>query len=88
MNKRKILLWSLFGLAFLLLVGPFLVPVPPLEDVRPVTELAGPDSEFLELNGVNLHLKTAGAGEDLFILLHGFGGGISQDKRTHFRKWN
>ncbi len=56
----------------ILLIGPFLVPVPPLEETVPPEQLADPDSRFVEVNGINIHYKMAGEGEPVFILLHGF----------------
>lgn len=55
-----------------LLVGPFLVPVPPLEGTVPPEQLADPDSRFVEVNGITVHYKMAGEGEPALILLHGF----------------
>ncbi len=57
----------------ILLVGPFLVPVPPLEGTAPPDQLADPDSRFVEVNGITIHYKIAGEGEPAFMLLHGFG---------------
>jgi pimeloyl-ACP methyl ester carboxylesterase len=57
----------------LLLVGPFLIPVPPLEGTVPPEALADSDSRFAEIGGLKVHYKTAGGGEPAFILLHGFG---------------
>jgi len=65
----------LIALAILLLaalVGPFLVPIPPLEDTVPPEQLADPDSRFIEIDGINVHYKRYGQGEPVFILLHGF----------------
>ena len=73
MNKRRrTLLIVLAVLAFLLLVGPFLVPVPPLENTVPPQQLADDDSLFMEVKGQVLHYKLYGAGEPVFLLLHGF----------------
>jgi pimeloyl-ACP methyl ester carboxylesterase len=69
----KIALFIVVGLVVLLLVGPFLVPVPPLKGTQPPESLADPDSRFLEINSVTVHYKIMGAGEPVFILLHGFG---------------
>ena len=69
----KITLIGLATLLFLVLVGPFLVPIPELQDTQPVETLADPDSIFMEINGLNVHLKRRGAGEPVYILLHGFG---------------
>ncbi len=59
------------------LIGPFLIPVPPLKNTRPSLELADPDSLFVQINGLNVHLKTMGQGEPVFVLLHGFGASLS-----------
>lgn len=54
------------------LVGPFLVPVPPLQDAVSPEQLADADSQFVEVNGLRLHYKIAGQGEPALLLLHGF----------------
>jgi len=66
------LLIALGALLIILLVGPFLVPVPPLEGTVPPERLADPDSRFIEVNGITVHYKMAGSGRPAFILLHGF----------------
>lgn len=58
------------------LVGPFIIPVPPLENTLPPLALADDDSQFIEINGVSLHVKTKGQGEPVFVLLHGFGASL------------
>ncbi|MGD8404074.1 MAG: alpha/beta hydrolase [Anaerolineales bacterium] len=68
-----------FGLGILLLIFlivPFLIPVPPLEDTVPIEELADPDSQFMQVDGLRVHYKTYGHGEPVFILLHGFGASL------------
>jgi pimeloyl-ACP methyl ester carboxylesterase len=72
----RILLASLGILLLVVLVGPFLVPVPSLEDTRPAKELADPDSQFIEINDLEVHVKTMGEGEPVFVLLHGFGASL------------
>ena len=57
----------------LILIVPLLVPVPPLENTVPPRELADADSRFIEVNDLDVHTKTMGAGEPTFLLLHGFG---------------
>jgi hypothetical protein len=57
----------------LLLVMPFLIPVPPLSGTFPPEELARGDSRFVELNGLKVHYVIYGSGEPVIILLHGFG---------------
>jgi pimeloyl-ACP methyl ester carboxylesterase len=55
------------------MVGPFLIPIPPLENTVPPKELAEQDSRFENIDGVTVHYKTAGSGNQALILLHGFG---------------
>lgn len=76
MKRRRLFLIALAGLLLLLLIGPFLIPVPPLEGVVPPEQLADPDSLFVEINGLNVHYKMCGAGEPVFVLLHGFGASV------------
>jgi pimeloyl-ACP methyl ester carboxylesterase len=66
------LLIALAVLLVILLVGPFLVPVPPLEGTVPPEQLADPDSRFIEVNGITVHYKMAGSGRPALVLLHGF----------------
>jgi pimeloyl-ACP methyl ester carboxylesterase len=68
----RILLGVLIGLVLLVLVGPFLVPIKPLEGLTPPEDLADPDSKFMEVDGLKLHYKSAGEGRPAIILLHGF----------------
>ena len=63
-------------LLIVVLVGPFLVPVPPLKDTVPPERLADPDSQFIEINGVIVHVKTMGQRKPVFVLLHGFGASL------------
>lgn len=60
----------------ILIIGPFLIPVPPLENTVPAETLADADSQFIEVNGLNVHYKKYGNGEPTFILLHGFGASL------------
>jgi pimeloyl-ACP methyl ester carboxylesterase len=57
-------------------IGPLLVPIPPLEDTVPPEQLADPDSRFIEISDLEVHFKTAGDGEPTMILLHGFGASV------------
>lgn len=69
----RILLWGVLALIMLVLIVPLVIPVPPLENTRPVEALADPDSLFTTVDGIKFHYKTAGDhGLDL-VLLHGFG---------------
>lgn len=69
----KITLFVLGVLVFVILVAPFLVPISPLEEVHPPQALAEHDSQFIEINNLNVHYQRMGIGEPTFILLHGFG---------------
>jgi pimeloyl-ACP methyl ester carboxylesterase len=66
----------IMALLLLLLVGPLVIPVPPLQGTLPAQQLADPDSLFVEANGLTVHYKRAGQGEPAFILLHGFGASV------------
>jgi pimeloyl-ACP methyl ester carboxylesterase len=70
--KRRALLAGLAAIPLLIAAGPFLIPVPPLENTRPARELADADSQFVNINGLDIHVKTIGQGEPVFLLLHGF----------------
>jgi pimeloyl-ACP methyl ester carboxylesterase len=72
----KSVLIVLAALLVVVLVGPFLVPVPPLTDTVPPEQLAEADSQFIEINGLTVHVKTMGEGEPIFVLLHGFGASL------------
>ena len=79
MNKNRF--WKITGITLgvilmLVLVGPFLIPVPPLENSVPAETLVDEDSKFLEVNGINVHYKIYGQGEPVFILMHGFGASL------------
>jgi len=71
-NRRYILIF-LVVLLILALVGPFLVPIPPLQEARSPEELAWPQSRFVEINGLQVHYELTGQGEPFYLLLHGFG---------------
>jgi pimeloyl-ACP methyl ester carboxylesterase len=71
-RSRQIVLMILAVIVLVVLVGPFLIPVPPLEGTLPPQSLADPDSQFIQINGLKVHIKTAGQGEPVFVLLHGF----------------
>jgi pimeloyl-ACP methyl ester carboxylesterase len=71
---RMVRVGSVFLVLILVLglVGPFLVPVAPLEGTVPAKHLADPDSQFAEIGGLEVHYKIAGAGDPVLVLLHGF----------------
>jgi pimeloyl-ACP methyl ester carboxylesterase len=79
MIRRKffLVLGAILGtLIVLMLVVPFLIPIPPLQGVTSPYELADPDSQFIEINNVNIHVKKSEQGEPFFVLLHGFGASL------------
>jgi pimeloyl-ACP methyl ester carboxylesterase len=75
-RRQKTILISLIVIILLACVGPFLVPVPPLEGTMTESALADPDSKFIAVNGLTVHYKEQGSGEQTFILLHGFGASV------------
>jgi len=54
------------------LVIPLLIPTSPMTGLSSPDTMADPDSQFVEINGTRVHLKTRGEGEPVFVLLHGF----------------
>ncbi|MDZ7705799.1 MAG: alpha/beta hydrolase [Trueperaceae bacterium] len=75
-----------FGILLLgLLVGPFLVPVPDLENTQDPQTLARDNTSFATLEGLSVHYRAVGAATDTdtsgletpgFVLLHGFGSNL------------
>jgi pimeloyl-ACP methyl ester carboxylesterase len=73
----RILLVIVAILVAVIVFGPFLVPVKPLEGLRLPSALAAEESQFLSLpfegtDGIDIHFRAAGDGEPAFVLLHGF----------------
>ncbi len=66
----------LISLLIVLFIGPFLIPVLPLKGTKTNQELADHDSQFIEINGLAVHIKKVGQGKSAFILLHGFGASL------------
>ena len=58
------------------LLGPFLIGVPPLTDTVDPVSLADADSRFIEVEHVHVHYKESGDGAPSFLLLHGFGASV------------
>lgn len=69
-------LFVLAGGITVLVVGPLLIPIPALKGTVPARKLADEDSEFIRVNGLDIHVKRAGQGEPVFVLLHGFGASL------------
>ncbi len=77
----KIVLTLLAVVLLIVLVGPFLIPVRPLEGLSAPAALAQENSQFLTLDfpgtdGIELHYRAGGEGEPAFVLLHGFAGSL------------
>lgn len=72
MHPGRFLLFLLVLALLVVVVGPLVAPLPPLLDTVPAAELADPDSRFIEVNGLQVHYKTAGSGNPVMVLLHGF----------------
>jgi pimeloyl-ACP methyl ester carboxylesterase len=71
------IIWIILGaLLVVLLIGPFLVPIPPLQGIKLVSQLADKDSQFARINDLEVHYKAIIKGEQVFILLHGFGASL------------
>ncbi len=72
-----------------ILVAPFLIPIPALHDTVDPVALADADSEFVDIDGLSVHFKAAGAGEPAFLLLHGFGASVFswRDVLPEFAQW-
>jgi pimeloyl-ACP methyl ester carboxylesterase len=71
-----VILVALGFLFFLIIVGPFLVPVQSLTGTEPLEQLAAPESQFVDINGLKIHVEVMGEGDPVFILLHGFGASL------------
>ena len=71
----RIILKILAVLVTLILVVPLIIPLPLIDDT-PAGALADPDSQFITINGLQVHLKAKGEGEPVFVLLHGFGASL------------
>lgn len=52
---------------------PLVIPIPPPSDTRPARDLAYPDSQFIEVDGLEVHVQQVGRGGLPLVLLHGFG---------------
>lgn len=81
MKKRfqktfRVLIVTILILLILLFIFPFFIPVPPLGKTQSVYDLAASDSQFIGVRGIDIHYKELGSGEEVLILLHGFGASL------------
>ncbi|HSR48520.1 MAG TPA: alpha/beta hydrolase [Anaerolineales bacterium] len=73
---KPALRWTLAAIGFSLLAclcGTLVIPIPPPAETVPPAQLAGPNGSYLEIEGLELYTESAGSGEPLILLLHGFG---------------
>ena len=75
-HGKKVVGYTVVLLLVGIVLGPFLVPIPELEDVLPVAELAGESGAFLDVRGVNVYYERRGSGPTAIVLLHGFGASV------------
>ena len=73
MRLLRVFLIVIATILLILLIGPFLIPIPDLSDTVDPLTLVDDDSLFMEVNGINVHYKQTGHGDTVMILLHGFG---------------
>jgi len=52
---------------------PLLIPLPQIYETEDHKSLAYEDSEFINIDGIDIHVIKKGEGEKTFLLLHGFG---------------
>jgi pimeloyl-ACP methyl ester carboxylesterase len=83
--RIRVSLWLLALLIAVPLIGPLLVPIPALQGVTQAAALAGPESLFVRVEGVTLHVeswppgalpegaRTRSADGLGVVMLHGFG---------------
>lgn len=89
-KAAKTFLIIILALAILLLVGPFLIPIPTLPGLQPPQALATANSQFVTIpfagtDGIELHYTAAGDGAPTFLLLHGFASNLyTWDKVVNF----
>lgn len=63
------------GLCILLAAAcilPLVIPIPPESGTLPARQLADEDSQFIDVNGLEVHYKETGRGGPPAVLLHGF----------------
>ena len=70
---RRIARWVTAGVLVALVVVPLLWPVPELEDTVEPAELAGPDSRFVEIEGIDYHYVRSGEATCAVVFIHGAG---------------
>lgn len=72
-RAARVVVGVVLALLAALAVVPLLWPVPELEDTVEPAALAGPDSRFVEIEGIEYHYVRSGEATCAVILLHGAG---------------
>jgi pimeloyl-ACP methyl ester carboxylesterase len=76
MKALLISLGVIIGILILLaVVLPLIIPIPKLV-TKHASALADQDSQFMDINGIQVHYKQTGDGSPDIILLHGFGASV------------
>lgn len=68
---RTLLIFLLIVIGLIALI-PLFFPLPPLADLSTAESLAEDENQFIEVNGLKIHLQHAGSGKPPLVLLHGF----------------
>lgn len=77
--RIKVSLAILLALAGVLVFGPLVIPVRPLDGLTDPRQLADDDSRFVDVAGTELHYRSTGqpgGPGPTFVLLHGFGASV------------
>lgn len=73
--KKRVALTLLVVLSLIIFL-PLLIPVNELKNTVPAKSLAGSDSQFVNVEGIDVHYKEFGSGDNVYLLLHGFGASV------------
>lgn len=84
MNKKIQVVLFIVTVLLVVILVPIVVPVPPLQNILQVEEIQYSNSQFLPVEGVDIHFTQTGDEPPLIILLHGFGSSTySWEKVSH-----
>ncbi len=79
---RRLVAIAVAAVLLAVLIVPLVWPVPPIPDTVEPTALAGPDSLFVEVAGIEYHVVIAGDEPCAVIYLHGFGASVFSWRET------
>ena len=86
--RIRVTLAILFALIGAAIFAPLIVPIPELEGTVPAAQLADADSRFVEVAGLDVHLKEGAFGDDVaagrpaLLFLHGFGSNLASWRKV------